>query len=184
MALAKLSKVTGVCFIRESGLEPFDVLRHRLQRGDQLVGRIGHFDAGLDWPFCLRLQVFRTSIPELGDVEDGIQRGGRVARAPLPAMADRGLEVVVTAGRQVVAGIARKYRCRHARIEPQGLAQRDLLGRDPLSWTAWMVDGRGLNSSSAASLRLSGPARPRRRQSPKGRRWRPTTRAFSSEPRS
>ncbi len=151
---------------REGRLEPLDILRHRLQRRHDLHRGIGHFDAGLNRTLGLGLQVFGAAVPELGDVEHGIEGGRRVARTLLPAVADRGFEIVVAAGRQVVAGVAREHaRRRDARVEEQCLAEQDLVGGDRV-----VGDRRGGRRQCLEDLERACPKIRRRRVGGKGRR--------------
>jgi hypothetical protein len=100
--LDRLGHVVEAHPIIEGGIERIDIGGHRRQRGDDVFGGVGHLDSGLDRAFCLFLEVGGTAVPELGDVEHGVEQGRRVARPRLPAMADRGGQVVVAAGAQVV----------------------------------------------------------------------------------
>ncbi len=82
------------------------VFRNALQRGYDDRRVIGHFDAGLNRAFGLSLEVFGAAIPELRDVEDGVEHGGGIARAFLPTVADGGGQVVVAAHAEIVATVA------------------------------------------------------------------------------
>ena len=48
----------------------------------------------------------RAAVPELGNLAEGVEHGGRVDRALLPTVADRGLKVVDAARGKVVAAVA------------------------------------------------------------------------------
>ncbi|MPN15678.1 hypothetical protein SDC9_163012 [bioreactor metagenome] len=86
----------------------------------------GHFARVGDRATGLGLEVGRATVPELGEVQAGVQHGRGVDRAFLPVVADRGLDVVGAAHRQVVAGVARNEAgLGQARIEIELLAQFD-----------------------------------------------------------
>src|SRR5690606_37000115 len=68
----------------------------------------------------------------------------RVARAALPAVADRDLHVVGAAGADAVAGVAGdQLAARQARIEEQHVAQFNLLGRQRLAAEFFHALGNG-----------------------------------------
>ena len=128
----------GIVFVRERGFEPLDILRHAAERRDNLLGCVRHLDAGLDRTFGLSSQILGAAVPELRIVEYGIEDGRRVSRPFLPSVADRRLEVVITAGREVVARVATEDAARRQpRIEEQRLAELDLLFRDAITLDGW-----------------------------------------------
>src|SRR5690606_31701584 len=74
------------------------------------------------------------SVPELRGVEYGVQHGGRVARALLPAVTDRGWHVVAAADAQVVAGVAADdVTAGQTRIEPEFVTEHCLIFADLLT---------------------------------------------------
>src|SRR5690606_1313824 len=78
-------------------------------------------------------QVGGTAVPELGHVEHRVQHRGRVARPMLPAVTDRGGDVVGAARTHAVAGITGDdVALRQARLEPQPLTEFDLFRGEAL----------------------------------------------------
>ncbi|MNP06438.1 hypothetical protein D3C76_984200 [compost metagenome] len=71
----------------------------------QLVGE-GHLQRVGDGARRLLLQILGTAVPELHEVEAGVEHGRRVDRPLLPLVAEGADLVVHSAGRQVVAGVA------------------------------------------------------------------------------
>ena len=108
------------------GAEPGPVLGQGVQGlHRQLVGE-GHLQRVLDGARRLRLQILGAPIPELHEVEAGVEHGGRVDRPLLPLVAEGTDLVVYPAGRQVVAGVAGDgVGFREPRLEEQHLAQLD-----------------------------------------------------------
>ncbi|MNH09812.1 hypothetical protein D3C79_692730 [compost metagenome] len=91
----------------------------------QLVGE-GHLQRVGDGAGRLLLQILGATIPELHEVEAGIEHGRRVDRPLLPFVAEGADLIVHPAGRQVVAGVARDgVGLGQPRLEEQHLAQLD-----------------------------------------------------------
>jgi len=61
----------------EGGLEPVDILLHGIERGEQVLGRVGHLDAGLHRTLGLLGEISRPAVPKLGLVEDRVQNRRR-----------------------------------------------------------------------------------------------------------
>jgi hypothetical protein len=94
-----------------------------------------------------------AAVPELGGVEHRSEHRRRVARAALPAMADRGRHVVGAAGADAVAGIAGdQLAARQARIEEQHVAQFDLFGRQRFAAQFLHALGNGAEQCGGVSL--------------------------------
>jgi TolB-like protein/DNA-binding winged helix-turn-helix (wHTH) protein len=108
--------------------EGVSIAGDRLEHRHRERVRHRHLDLGLDRPAGLLLEVGRAAVPELRHGEARVQHGGRIHRPRGPLVADRGLEVVGAAARQVVAGVARDDPGhRQARLEEQHLAELDEL---------------------------------------------------------
>src|SRR5690606_3009801 len=109
---------------RERFGEQLHVARDARQRLDHQLRGAVHLHAGLHRAGGLFGQVGGAAIPELGGVEHGVEDRGRVARAALPAVADRRGHVVGAAGADAVAGVAGDHvAARQARLEEQHPAQ-------------------------------------------------------------
>jgi hypothetical protein len=93
-----------------------------------------HLDRIDQRPARLLLEVLRTTVPELGRVEDRVQHSRRVARTALPPVPDRRLLHVDPTHADNVTGIASDgVALRQARLEVEHLAELDALrgGFDP-----------------------------------------------------
>ncbi|MNL64809.1 hypothetical protein D3C87_1890610 [compost metagenome] len=71
----------------------------------QLVGE-GHLQRVLDGPGRLLLEILGATIPELHEVEAGVEHGRGVDRPLLPLVAEGADLIIHPAGCQVVAGVA------------------------------------------------------------------------------
>src|SRR5690606_32465225 len=138
-------EVDRVRIVRVGLLEQGDVFRQALERFFDLGRGVVHLDAGLHGAFGLFFQVGGAAVPELGLVEQRIENGRRVAGPVLPAMADRSLDVVRSAGADAVTAIATDdVTARQARLEEQPAAQLQAVRGDVALLDDGLCRGDGL----------------------------------------
>ncbi|CUK13187.1 Uncharacterised protein [Achromobacter sp. 2789STDY5608615] len=119
--------VDGDVVLAEHLLEFGAVARNGIEHLHRQFMGGGHFHRIGDRAAGLLAQVLGAAVPELGDVQAGIEHRRRIDRTLLPLVADRRLQVVGAAHAQVVAGITGdRAGARQARVEEQLLAQLHL----------------------------------------------------------
>ena len=129
MELGQCSRnhVHGDALFAKNQAELPHVPRNGFEHVDGELVRERHFARVGDRAAGLFAQGGGAPVPELGQVERRVEHGGRVDRALLPFVTDRGAQVVGAAAHDVVAGVARNE-ARHgqARLKEQLFAQLHL----------------------------------------------------------
>jgi hypothetical protein len=97
----------GVGVARESGFEGVDITGHGLEDLDHEVGVWhAHFDGVQNGAFGLFLDGGSAAIPELGDVDGGVEGGGGATAAEFAVVAGGEGQIVLAEAVEFVAGVA------------------------------------------------------------------------------
>src|SRR5690625_1304471 len=117
-----------VIVLWERSFEQRHVIGHAFDGSDDPLRCVVHLERILDRAHRLVGEVLSASVPELGDVEHGVEHGWGVAAAALPGVTDRAWLQIHAGGADVVATVAAYEPAgRKACVEPECPAQQLLL---------------------------------------------------------